>query len=56
MNKKIKIISNAIDQNENYKAKDVNGLYNSLKDELKPYNVYLLHGKLSSEEKDTFCD
>ena len=50
--RQIYIIAAAIDKSDNYKAKDVNGLYNSLKEELKPYNVYLLHGKLSSEEKD----
>ena len=50
--RQIYIIAAAIDKSDNYKAKDVNGLYNALKDELKPYNVYLLHGKLSSEEKD----
>lgn len=50
--RQIYIIAAAIDKSDNYKAKDVNGLYNALKGELSPYNVYLLHGKLSSEEKD----
>ena len=50
--RQIYIIAAAIDKSDNYKAKDVNGLYNALKGELTPYNVYLLHGKLSSEEKD----
>lgn len=50
--RQVYIIAAAIDSSENYRAKDVNGLYNALKDELKPYNVYLLHGKLSSVEKD----
>lgn len=50
--RQIYIIAAAIEKSENYKAKDVNGLYNALKDELKPYNVYLLHGKLSDDEKD----
>ena len=50
--RQIYIIAAAIDKNDNYKAKDVNGLYNALKNELQPYNVYLLHGKLSSDEKD----
>ncbi len=49
--RQIYIIAAAIDKSENYSAKDVNGLYKSLKDELKPFNVSLLHGKLSSEEK-----
>lgn len=50
--RQVYIIAAAIDSSENYKAKDVNGLYNALKDELKPYNTYLLHGKLTTEEKD----
>ena len=54
--RQIYIIAAAIDKSDNYKAKDVNGLYNALKDELKPYNVYLLHGKLTSEEKDIVMD
>ena len=54
--RQIYIIAAAIDKSENYKAKDVNGLYEALKDELKPYCCYLLHGKLSSEEKDDVMD
>ena len=50
--RQIYIIAAAIDKSDNYKAKDVNGLYESLKDELLPYKVALLHGKLSSEDKD----
>jgi len=50
--RQIYIIAAAIDKSDNYKAKDVTGLYNALKDELAPYNVYLLHGKLTSEQKD----
>ena len=50
--RQVYIIAAAIDKSENYNAKDVNGLYESLKNELKPYNVSLLHGKLSSEQKD----
>ena len=46
------IIAAAIEANENYKAKDVTNLYNSLKDGLAPYKVGFLHGKLSSEEKE----
>ena len=54
--RQIYIIAAAIDKNENYKAKDVNGLYNSLKDELRPYNVALLHSKLSPEQKDSIMN
>lgn len=50
--RQIYIIAAAIEKSDNYKAKDVSGLYNALKDELKPYNVYLLHGRLDTEEKD----
>ena len=50
--RQIYIIAAAIDKNDNYNAKDVNGLYNALKDELKPYNISLMHSKLSSIEKD----
>ena len=54
--RQIYIIAAAIEKSDNYKAKDVNGLYSALKDELSPNNVYLLHGKLSSEEKDMVMD
>ena len=50
--RQIYIIAAAIEKSDNYKAKDVSGLYNALKDELKPYSVYLLHGRLDTEEKD----
>ena len=50
--RQIYIIAAAIEKSENYKAKDVTGLYNSLVDELKPYKVSLMHGKLTSDEKD----
>lgn len=50
--RQVYIVAAAIDKSENYKAKDVTGLYNALKEELKPFNVFLLHGRLSSEEKD----
>lgn len=46
------VIAASIDKSDNYKAKDVNGLYKALKDELAPYNTSLLHGKLSSMEKE----
>lgn len=51
--RQIYIIAAAIEKNENYSAKDVTGLYESLKDKLDPYRVSLMHGKLLSEEKDS---
>ena len=50
--RQIYVIAAAIEKSDNYKAKDVNGLYQALKDVLRPYEVALLHGKLDSEEKD----
>jgi len=50
--RQIYIIAAAIEKSDNYKAKDVTGLYNALKSELSPYTVSLMHGKLTSEEKD----
>lgn len=50
--RQIYIIAAAIEKSDNYKAKDVYGLYESLIDVLNPYNVSLLHGRLSSLEKD----
>ena len=50
--RQIYIIAAAIEKSDNYKAKDVVGLYNSLVDVFKPYNVSLMHGKLDNEEKD----
>ncbi|MCR4633728.1 MAG: ATP-dependent DNA helicase RecG [Erysipelotrichaceae bacterium] len=50
--RQIYIVAAAIEASENYKAKDVNNLYESLNKEMKPYTVGLLHGKLSSQEKD----
>ena len=54
--RQIYIVAAAIEKSDNYKAKDVNGLYEALKDELKPYNVYLLHGRLDSIEKDRIME
>lgn len=51
--RQIYIIGAAIEKNDNYKAKDVSGLYNALVDELKPYKIGLMHGRLSTEEKDS---
>lgn len=50
--RQIYIIAAAIEKSENYNAKDVTGLYNALLNELSPYKVALLHGKLTSQEKD----
>lgn len=54
--RQIYIVAAAIEASENYNAKDVNGLYESLKEELKPYKAGLLHGKLSTEEKDAIMN
>lgn len=54
--RQIYVIAAAIEKSDNYKAKDVNGLYEALKDELKPYNVYLLHGRQDSIEKDKIME
>ena len=54
--RQIYVIAAAIERSDNYKAKDVNGLYQALKKELSPYQVALLHGKLDSEEKDEIMD
>ena len=54
--RQIYVIAAAIEANENYKAKDVNGLCSALSEVLNPYKVALLHGKLDSEEKDRIMD
>ena len=48
----IYIIASAIEKSENYKAKDATQLYESLKKVFKDYNLGLLHGKMSSLEKE----
>ncbi|MDO4501255.1 MAG: ATP-dependent DNA helicase RecG [Erysipelotrichaceae bacterium] len=50
--RQIYIIASAIENSESYAGKDATGLYNSLIDVFAPYKMALLHGKLSSEEKD----
>ncbi len=50
--RQIYIIAAAIEKNENYKAKDVTGLYNGLKEVLSPFKTALLHGRMDSVEKD----
>ena len=52
----IYIVAAAIEASESSNAKDVNGLYASLKDVLQPYKVALLHGRLDSEEKDQIME
>ena len=50
--RQIYIVAAAIEKSENYNAKDVTGLYEALHEELKPYETALLHGRMSSQEKD----
>ena len=50
--RQIYIVCASIDKNDEYKAKDVNGIYDSLINVLKPYKLGLLHGKMSSEDKN----
>jgi len=54
--RQIYIIAAAIDKSDNYNAKDVNGLYEALKEEFSPYKVALLHSRLSTEEKDEIME
>ncbi len=54
--RQIYVIAAAIDRNDSYQAKDVNGLYEALKSVLEPYKTALMHGRLSSEEKDEIMD
>ena len=54
--RQIYIIAAAIERSDNYNAKDVNGLYNALKEEFEPYKTALMHSKLDSEEKDQIMD
>ncbi|MDO4198121.1 MAG: ATP-dependent DNA helicase RecG [Erysipelotrichaceae bacterium] len=50
--RQVYLIGAAIEKNENYSAKDIEGLYDSLKEIFLPYKVGMIHGKMSSEEKD----
>ena len=52
----IYVVGSAIEASDSYGGKDVNGLYENLKGVFKPYNVGLLHGKKTSEEKDIIMD
>ena len=54
--RQIYVIAAAIQKSDNYKAKDVEGLYRALKKELSPYEVALLHGKLDSDEKESIMN
>lgn len=49
--RQVYIVCASIEKNDEYKAKDVNGIYKSLIDVLKPYKLSLLHGKMSAEDK-----
>ena len=50
--RQIYLIGAAIEASENYSAKDITTLYDSLIGQFKPYKVGMIHGKMSSEEKD----
>ena len=50
--RQIYIIASAIEASDNYGGKDVSGLYNSMIDLFAPYKMALLHGRMSTEEKD----
>ena len=50
--RQVYIIASAIEASDNYAGKDASGLYTSLIEVFKPYNLALLHGRLTSEEKD----
>ena len=54
--RQIYVIAAAIEKSDNYKAKDVSGLYKALKERLQPYEVALLHGKLDTEEKQAIME
>lgn len=50
------VIAAAIEASDAFNAKDAQGLYHSLKEALKPYELGLLHGRLTSDEKDEVMD
>lgn len=50
--RQVYVIAAAIEKSNNYNAKDASNLYTSLSEELKPYKLGLLHGRLTTEEKD----
>ncbi len=54
--RQIYIVGSAIEASDSFGGKDVNTLYENLINVFKPYNVGLLHGKKSSEEKDLIMD
>ena len=54
--RQVYIIAAAIEASENYNAKDASGLYKSLINALAPYKLGLLHGRMSSLEKDEVMD
>ena len=54
--RQVYVIAAAIEASENYNAKDASGLYSSLISALSPYKLGLLHGRMSSIEKDDVMD
>lgn len=54
--KQIYVIASSIENSENYHAKSATDIYKSLIKKLKPYNVSLLHGRLTTEEKETIMN
>ena len=54
--RQVYIIASAIEKSDNYGGKDVMGLYEALSKEFEPYSTGLMHGRLSSEEKDEIME
>ncbi|MBR2577518.1 MAG: ATP-dependent DNA helicase RecG [Erysipelotrichaceae bacterium] len=54
--RQIYIIASAIEASYNYAGKDASSLYNSLIEVFAPYKLALMHGRLSTEEKDDIMD
>lgn len=50
--RQVYIIAAAIEASDNFKAKDTERLHQSLTEGLSPFSVGLLHGRMSSDEKD----
>jgi len=51
--RQIYIIGASIEANPNYSAKDITRLYESLANDLKPYRVGIIHGRMDTELKDS---
>ncbi|MBO7676906.1 MAG: ATP-dependent DNA helicase RecG, partial [Erysipelotrichaceae bacterium] len=56
LGRQVYIIAAAIERNDSYQAKDVNGLYQALNSVLKPYRTALMHGRLDGDEKDAIME